>query len=260
MQYRLPDNFYKNVIFALLVLIFTSGCARHKGLTKVKPEPERSAYNWYNDAMQELVSHDYDKAVHSFTLLIEQHTGTIYARKALLRIGDTYFKQEEYRSAKTAFREFLKRYPGSSLSGHAKFMIGYSDFRMRYNYKHSQENAKAAANELIGFITDYPQSSYKLKAENMFSVLISQLEKHELYVTKFYLSIDKPTAAMIRLNYLDNRYDVDNLKNITRYYRIQALIKLKRYRQARSLLNMFPKNNIYYKRLRAVKRLNAKRF
>ncbi len=249
----MPGNIFEKIIIAAFISVFVAGCSHHKGLTKIKPEPERSAYSWYNDAMQELINHDYEKAAHSFTLLMEQHAGTIYAKKSLLRLGDLYFKEGEYRSAKTSFKEFLKRYQGDKLAEYAKFMIGYSDFRMRYDYKHSQKNAQTAASELIDFINSYPKSAYRLKAENMLSVLIDELEKHELYVAKFYLSIDKPVAAMIRLDYAKQRYDVNKLSNLLKYYRIKALLKLKKYKQAKVLINRLPKNNKYYKRLETVK-------
>jgi len=65
----MPGNVFKKMIIAVFISVFVAGCSHHKGLTKIKPEPERSAYSWYNDAMQELVNRDYGKAAHSFTLL-----------------------------------------------------------------------------------------------------------------------------------------------------------------------------------------------
>ncbi len=239
-------GFYKNIVLAAVIAVAAAGCAHHKGLTKVKPEIQKSAYSWYNDAMQDMIYHNYDQAEHSFTLLIEQHAGTIYARKALLRMGDLYFKQSEYLSAIASYNEFIKRYSYSSNVSYAYFMIGYSNFRMRYDFRHSQYYTKKAVSIFIQFMKKYPNSSYMARAENMLSLLIEELENHELYVAKFYLNTKQAAAALIRLNYAQQRYNVEKLKNRSIFYRIQALIDLKHFERAKQLLDKLSKDSSYF--------------
>jgi len=247
-------SFWKNIVLIAVAATIASGCAYHKGLTKIKQEIQKSAYNWYNDAMQDMIYNNYDQAEHSFTLLIEQHSGTVYAEKALLRMGDLYFKQGEYRSAKASYSEFIKRYPYSKNVEYAYFMIGYSNFRMRYDFRHSQNYTKQAVGVFVKFINKYPHSSYKARAENMLSLLIEELENHELYVTKFYLNTGKPSAALIRLNYAQQRYNIEKLKNRSIFYRMQTLIDLKHFKKAKQLLYKLSKNSNYFKKAETVLR------
>lgn len=189
-------------VFLILVgsVVILTGCASHKKI--VPTEEEKTAYEWYNEGIQEYINHDYKEAEHSLEMVNEQHPGSIYSKRAMLALGDVYFSKGEYILARDYYQKFVRLYPTSKNVIYARYRIGLSYYKSRNGYKLDETPSRLAIKSFVGFLRDYPNNPYKEKVYTYITNCAIEIYKHELFVAKFYDKLNHFKAAKNRLDYM----------------------------------------------------------
>ncbi len=190
----------KSIIVAMGVAVILAGCSSNKKI--VPTEEEKSAYTWYNEGIQAYIDHDYKKAQHDLEMVNEQHPGSIYAKKALLALGDVYFAKGEYLLARDYYNRFIKIYPNSKEVIYAKYKIALSYYKSRNGYKLDVTPARKAIEKFVELIKEYPSNPYRDKIYTYLTNCAVEIYKHELFVARFYKQLDYLKAAKNRLDYM----------------------------------------------------------
>ncbi len=187
------------VILAGSVLILSS-CSSNKKI--VPTEQEKSAYEWYNEGIQQYIDHDYEDAEHSLDMVNEQHPGSVYAKRAMLALGDVYFAKGEYILARDYYKRFVKLYPTDKNIVYAKYKIALSYYKSRNGYKLDETPARLALEKFLELLRQYPNNPYTEKIYTYITNCAVEIYKHELFVAKFYADLDHFKAAKNRLDYM----------------------------------------------------------
>ena len=191
----------KKVILILMgSALIVSSCASHKKI--VPTEVEKSAYEWYNEGIQQYIDHDYQDAEHSLDMVNAQHPGSIYAKRAILALGNVYFAKGEYILARDYYNRFIKIYPTSRQVLYAKYKIALSYYNSRNGYKLDETPARLAIEKFIEILKQYPNNPYKGKIYTYITNSAIEIYKHELFVAKFYEKLHHLKAAQNRLDYM----------------------------------------------------------
>ncbi len=191
----------KKVIIVIVGSVWIlSSCSSNKKI--VPTEQEKSAYEWYNEGIQQYIDHDYSEAAHSLDMVNEQHPGSIYAKKAMISLGDVYFAKGEYIIARDYYKRFVKLYPNSKDVLYAKYKIALSYYKARNGYKLDETPAKLALEKFIEILKEYPNNPYKEKIYTYITNCATEIYKHELFVAKFYDDLNHFKAAKNRLDYM----------------------------------------------------------
>ncbi len=226
-------------VFSGLLL---SGCSSHKKI--VPTEEEKTAYEWYNEGIQEYVNHDYDEAKHSLEMVNEQHPGSVYSKRAYLALGDVYFAKGEYILARDYYSKFIKLYPTDSDVMYAKYMIAMSYYKSRNGYKLDATPAKQAIKHFLNFLHEYPNSPYTQKIYTYLSISAQEVYKHELFVAKFYENLDHFKAAKNRLDYMYRHFRDVNFNDEMLFMMGSVYLKLGKKKEAeeffKELKNRYP--------------------
>ena len=91
--------------------------------TAIQVANERLAKKRYENGRMYLKLGYYDAAQVYFQTVIDEHTSTDWAAKALYYLGEIDYRQKRYQEAKTRFENFMIVYPGHEFSQKASGML-----------------------------------------------------------------------------------------------------------------------------------------
>jgi len=176
----------------LLVLMVVSGCAWFS------TEDTRPAHELARDGMDEYKAGNYTKAIEAFERLKDWYPFSKYAILAELKIGDAYYKKEEYEDAVFAYEEFINLHPRNEAVPYVMYQIGRCYFDQVDTIDRDQVNARKAFESFNKLVERYPVDGYARKARPHIAASIRSLAGHELYVGRFYFKNRYYKAALSR--------------------------------------------------------------
>ena len=117
----------KTVLPLLLVLLVIAGGCRSKKGISIDPSEKGSDKKMYENAMK-YMGKDPEKSRLLFKEVAQLYPDSIYANKAKLGIGDSYFREHDSASlvmAAAEYQEYVNLYPYSPDAVYAKYQIGH---------------------------------------------------------------------------------------------------------------------------------------
>jgi outer membrane protein assembly factor BamD len=187
--------------FCAMVLLFVlSGCAWFDR------EDSRPAHELARDGMDDYKSGNYSTAIETFQRLKDWYPFSKYAILAELKIGDAYYKKEEYEDAVFAYEEFINLHPRNEAVPYVMYQIGRCYFDQVDAIDRDQANARKALESFSKLVDRYPVDSYARKARPHIADCIKSLAAHDLYVGRFYFKSRYYKAALSRFLAVLNDY------------------------------------------------------
>ncbi len=163
----------------------------------------------YDKGLVELKDENFAEAAKFFSFVKQKFPFSKYAVLAELALADTQFQRGNHQEAIDAYKTFVRLHPT-----HERVEDGYVAFRVCEcyvrempddwflippAYEKDQSAVRDALRELNDFIDKYPDSKYLKEAQDDRRTVMRRLIEHEVYVARFYLDLDQPKAAVLRL-------------------------------------------------------------
>lgn len=119
--------------------------------------------------------------------------------KADLRIADSYFAEESFPAAATAYEDFIRTYPGREETPYAMFRLGMSHAKqVPDNYQRDSHSTEKAVDVFARLLVDYPNSEYRDQALEWVNRAQDQLARKAFHIANFYEKQKKDLSAAIR--------------------------------------------------------------
>ncbi len=198
-------------LMGLCVSVMT-GCAQ-------RTKPDASDYAGqaryaYEGAMSAFESSEYLEALKQFNYVRTKFPYSKYSALASLRIGDTYFAQDQTASAIEAYKRFLQLHPTHPDVPYAEYRIGMAYYQqlpgdwffMPPAYEKDLASTEDAERALKRFLDNHPNSQYAEEISEKLRIVRQRLADHEFFVASFYIKRNKPRAAAMRLTYLLEKF------------------------------------------------------
>ncbi|MBX7081197.1 MAG: outer membrane protein assembly factor BamD [Nannocystaceae bacterium] len=160
-------------------------------------------------AQSEFEDRDFEEAIQYADFVRIRFPFSRYAVEAELLIARAEFEQGNHTTAMDAFKQFAKLHPTHEhvRNGWASFMAAASAymnapqkfFLLPPDHMRDQSQLQDALIELEYYFDHYAGTVTERYAVKLRDEVRRRLLKHELYVANFYLSRDKPEAAIGRL-------------------------------------------------------------
>lgn len=141
---------YCALITGLMVLFLLSGCAWFS------KEDSRPAHELAKDGMEAYQDGNYTEAIETFERLKDWYPFSKYAILAELKIGDAYYKKEEYEDAVFAYEEFVNLHPRNEAVPYIMYQIGRCYFDKVDTIDRDQANARKAFENFNKLVERYP--------------------------------------------------------------------------------------------------------
>ncbi len=141
----------------LLLLVIAGGCRSRKGIS-IDPSEKGSDKKMYENALK-YMSKDPEKSRLLFKEVAQLYPDSIYANKAKLGIGDSYFRERDSASlimAAAEYQEYVNMYPYSPDAVYAKYQIAMCYYQQVRKPERDQTNTFTAIKSFEGVIQQYP--------------------------------------------------------------------------------------------------------
>jgi outer membrane protein assembly factor BamD len=170
-------------------------------------EGSRAVEILFNEAEESFKDERYIVAEQKYREITNRFPYSEFATRAALRLGDTYFNQENFAEAAAQYRAFRDLHPEHPKSDYVVFRIGASHHkRLPDNVARDHSVAQDALNAYSLLLEAYENSPYASKAKKRISEIRKKLARKEKYVADWYFGQGRYISALTRYENLWNQY------------------------------------------------------
>ena len=199
---------FLKLYLVLFLLIFLFSCASNKD-NEIEYS-ERSLYQIYSSALDNLISYDYEDAALQFEEVERQHPYSEWSKKAIIMSAYSSYKNRDYLKAEANLNRFLNLYPAAELAPYAQYLLGLNYFDQIIEITRDQTSVTKSL-EIFKLILDrYPKTNYAKDAYFKIIFLENQLAAKEIDIAMTYLGLKKYISALKRFKFVVNNYQTTN--------------------------------------------------
>jgi outer membrane protein assembly factor BamD len=191
----------------LLMLVLLTGC-RSKKTVSIDPSEKGSDKKMYENAIK-YMTRDPEKARLLFKEVGQLYPDSIYANKAKLGIGDSYFKERDSASlvmAASEYQEYVNLYPYSPDAVYAKYQAGMCYFKQVKKPERDQTNTFAAIKAFEGVLQQYPGTPEADEAKKRIDECRQTLARHYYLIGYYDYLMKSYTGAIARFKQVMDEY------------------------------------------------------
>lgn len=193
-------------IFIFIVsTIFLISCSKENPDYQLKPKED--PYKIYNEAYEAFEKGDYFYAQKKFLEVELSIEKVEVASKASIMASYSLYSINFYDEALENLNKYLKKYPANKEAIYAEYLIAIIYFEQIKDETKDAEPINKAKQTIDNFLKKYPNTEYALDLKFKNDLIINQMAAKELYVAKYYISVQKWIPAINRLKVIVEKYD-----------------------------------------------------
>ncbi len=192
-------------ILILLITLLLLSCTNKDVV--YEPTTRTDPYKIYDEAYNAFEKGDYFYAEKKFSEAELNFDIIEYASKSAIMASYCLYGISFYDEAIDSINNFLKKYPADKNTIYAHYLIALIYFEQIADEKKDVEPILKAKEKIDFFLITYPNSDYAIDLKFKKDLIINQIAAKELYVAKYYASIQKWIPAINRLKIIVKDYD-----------------------------------------------------
>ena len=193
--------------FLSFILIFTNiSCAKKEDqayIAKEKIDP----YILYAEGFKAFEKNDFFFANKKFVEAELNFDIPKYAAKSALMSSFCLYGINFYDEAEESLERYLTQYPGDTNIIYAHYLLAMIFFEQISDEKKDIEPILKAKRKINFFLEKYPNNEYATDLRFKKKLILSKLAAKELYVAKYYISVEKWVPAINRLKTIVEKYN-----------------------------------------------------
>ena len=224
--------------------MFSSLCASMKGKTvvallalalaacgsKKDDYVERSVDDLYNSAVDQMEAENFVSAAKLFDEVERQHPYSVWATKAKLMAGYSYYEASRYDDALIALNRFIRLHPGNRDVAYAYYLRALSHYEQISDVVRDQLETEKALKALDELIRRFPNSKYARDARLKADLARDHLAGKDMSIGRYYLRRGYHLAAIKRFRTVVDKYQTtthlpEALHRLVEAYTALGLIK-----------------------------------
>ena len=196
---------YRKLIFIILILFTTTHCTKKEPAyeTKDKVDP----YKLYEEGFNAFSKGDYFFAEKKFSEAELNFKIVEFAAKSAIMSSYSFYGINFYTEALENLDRYLRKYPADKNIMYAHYLISIIHYEQISDEKKDLKPLLEADKKIDFFIKEYPNSDYAIDLKFKKDLIQNQLAAKELYVAKYYISIQKWVPAINRLKKIIEDYE-----------------------------------------------------
>ena len=180
-------------------------CSKDKVL--YQPTPKEDPFKTYEEAYSAFEKGDYFFAQKKFSEAELNFDKIELAAKSSIMASYSLYGINFYAQALENIDRFLKKYPADRNIIYAHYLTAIIHFEQISDEKKDMEPLLKAKERIDFFIDKYPNSDYAIDLQFKKDLIINQMAAKELFVAKYYISVQKWIPAINRLKIIVSKYD-----------------------------------------------------
>ncbi len=194
-------------IFSILLLFFILVSCSKKQAIDYEPKDKIDPYVLYEDGLKAFAVGDYFFANKKFSEAELNFKIVEYAAKSSIMSSYALYGINFYDRALENLERYLKKYPADSNVIYAHYLIAIIHYEQISDEKKDLEPLIKAGEKIDFFLKVYPETDYAIDLKFKKGLIQNQLAAKELYIAKYYISVQKWAAAINRLKIIVKEYD-----------------------------------------------------
>ena len=193
-------------LFLIIILSFlVLSCSKEYAV--YEPIKKESPYILYKEGLDAFERNDYFFASKKFSQAELNFDNIELAAKSAIMSSFSLYGINFYDEAKENLSRYLKTYPSDKHVIYANYLLAVIYFEQISDEKKDLQPLLDANKQIDFFLETYPQSDYAFDLSFKKDLIINQLAAKELFVAKYYISVQKWIPAINRLKRIVNEYD-----------------------------------------------------
>jgi len=194
-------------IFLVLSLIITFiSCTKnekpiYESVEKVDP------YNLYQEGLDSFKKNDFFYASKKFSQAELNFKDIDLAAKSAVMASYSLYGMNFYEEALDSLKIYLKTYPLDKNVIYAHYLIAIIHFEQITDEKKDLKPILNASEKINFFLEKYPNTDYSIDLKFKKNLIENQLAAKEMYVARYYISVQKWVPAINRLKIIIKKYD-----------------------------------------------------
>ena len=192
-------------IFLILILVFSLNSCSKKDF-EYEPKDKVNPYILYQEGFELFENGNYFYAEKKFTEAELNFEVVDFAAKSAIMSSYSLYGINFYSDALANLERYLKKYPADKNVMYAHYLIAIIHYEQISDEKKDLKPLLEADKKIDFFIKEYPNSDYAIDLKFKKDLIQNQLAAKELYVAKYYISIQKWVPAINRLKKIIEDY------------------------------------------------------
>jgi outer membrane protein assembly factor BamD len=194
-------------IFLVLSLIITFiSCTKnekpiYESVEKVDP------YDLYQEGLDSFKKNDFFFASKKFSQAELNFKDIDLAAKSAVMASYALYGMNFYEEALDSLKIYLKTYPLDKNVIYAHYLIAIIHFEQITDEKKDLKPILNASEKINFFLEKYPNTDYSIDLKFKKNLIENQLAAKEMYVARYYISVQKWVPAINRLKIIIKKYD-----------------------------------------------------
>ncbi len=190
----------------ILIIFFLSlSCAKKEEI--YKPTAKLDPYLLYQEGLDAFEKNDFFFANKKFSEAEINFEVSDYAAKSAIMACFSLYGINFYDEAETNLERYLQTYPADINVQYAHYLLAIIYFEQIEDEKKDLQPLIKARDKIDFFLKNYKNSEYAVDLKFKKDLILNQLAAKELYVAKYYISVQKWVAAINRLKIIISEYD-----------------------------------------------------
>lgn len=194
------------VVAVVAAVLALSACAGGPKVRKDTRYVARDVETLYANAKIILDRKRYKEAAVMFDEVERQHPYSVWARRAQLMSGFSYWAARDYPQAVLSAQRFLSLHPGYKDAPYAYYLIAVSYYEQISDVERDQKSSQQALDALTELTRRYPATDYAADARLKIDLVQDHLAGKEMEIGRFYQGRQEWLAATMRFKSVIERY------------------------------------------------------
>ena len=188
------------------LIIFLNSCASDKQ-SIYEPSIKIDPFVSYKEGIEAFEDNQFFFANKKFSEAELNFENPKFAAKSAIMSSYSLYGINFYTEAEENLNRYLKTYPGDENVMYAHYLLAIIHFEQIGEEKHDLKPLLKAKKQIDYFLKKYPESEYAIDLNFKRDLIQNQFAAKELYVAKYYISIQKWIPAINRLKLIVKDYD-----------------------------------------------------
>jgi len=194
-------------LLALTVVIILNSCAKKNNELEYENSKQKDPYEIYKEGLEAFNINNFFFASEKFSEAELNFSSPDDAAKAAIMSSYSLYVINLYDEAEENLNRYLKNYPGDNKVIYAHYLLAIIQFEQISNEEYDLAPLLESQKRIDFFLEKFPNTEYAIDLKFKKDLLRNQFAAKELYIAKFYISVQKWIPAIKRLKKIVNEYD-----------------------------------------------------
>ena len=197
---------YQKFILIFVLMFCLLSCSKNKDF-EYNPKDQADPYELYQEGLNAFEKGDYFFAEKKFSEAELNFKIVEYSARSAVMSSYALYGINFYTEALENLNRYLRKYPADKNIMYAHYLIAIIHFEQITDEKKDLKPLIEADKKIDFFLSEYPNSDYALDLKFKKDLIQNQLAAKELFIAKYYISVQKWVPAINRLKIIIEDYE-----------------------------------------------------